>query len=581
VLVADRNGTLLVAPSAPELVGQPLPQDFEATRSSVEGTFSRRDHEGVLHLVSFQPVNALPEGLIVVVDLSERDVRSASRLKTERDVAILFVAIIATSAFVVFGAKWVVSRPLRQLTHAARRWSQGDYETRAKLSDRTSEVGQLGIAFDHMADTIQSDQQALSEANELLERRVLERTEQLGEANRRLEAEMAERLAAEQALRQSQKMEAIGRLTGGIAHDFNNLLVAIGGSIDFLANSIAAHSERTLRYAAMGREAVERASRMTHRLLAFARQQPLTMEAVDVSRVISGMSEMLRRTLGETVAVETVLGGGLWLTRTDMAQLENSVLNLAINARDAMPEGGKLTIETANAFLDAAYAAANQEAEPGQYVMLAVTDTGAGMTSDTAAQVFEPFFTTKETGKGTGLGLSMVHGFVKQSNGHIKIYSELGRGTTVRLYLPRLHSSEEPKEPVPRDAARSSFGSGETILVVEDDESVRELSIAFLEELGYTVLAAPDAQAGLDILRQHPEIVLLFTDVVLAGGMDGRALAEAACRGRPALKVLFTTGYTSNSIIHGGVLAPGVHLLPKPFNIDSLGSTLRRILQAS
>jgi C4-dicarboxylate-specific signal transduction histidine kinase len=352
VWIADRNGTLVVAPTAPDLLGQQLPADFDAARGSIEKTFSQRDREGSLHVVSFQPLNAQPVGLIVVVDFSQHDVRSASRSMTERDAIVLVLALLATIVSVTLGGKYLVIRPLHHLTDTARHWSRGDYNARAALPDRTSEVGQLGIAFDHMADVTQRSQQTLQQTNEMLERRALDRTRELSEANEQLQTEMAERQVAEMALRQSQKMEAIGKLTGGIAHDFNNLLVALGGSIDFLAKAVPAHSERTLRYATLGREAVERASRMTHRLLAFARQQPLDLQVVDVNRLVAGMSDLLRRTLGETIEIETVLGGGLWPTRSDPVQLENSLLNLTINARDAMPEGGKLTIETANVYLD-------------------------------------------------------------------------------------------------------------------------------------------------------------------------------------------------------------------------------------
>ncbi|HEY2621253.1 MAG TPA: ATP-binding protein [Acetobacteraceae bacterium] len=395
-----------------------------------------------------------------------------------------------------------------------------------------------------------------------------------------LRTEVRRREEVEDALRQTQKMEAIGRLTGGIAHDFNNLLTAIGGSIEYLIKAIPAPDERTRRYSALGHEAVQRATRLTHRLLAFARQQPLTMQTVNLNRLVAGMSELLVRTLGEHIEIESVLAGGLWPTRTDPVQLENCLLNLAVNARDAMPDGGRLTIETANTSLDSAYAAAHPEVQAGQYVMLAVTDTGTGMSPDTIARAFDPFFTTKPTGMGTGLGLSMVYGFAKQSGGHVKIYSELGVGTSIKLYLPRGPAGIEIPLSEQTTPAREPAGGGKTVLVVEDDEAVRNVSVGFLRDLGYEVLAARDAASALQLLHGHPEVAVLFTDVVLPGGTDGRKLAAEASRVYPDLQVLFTTGYTPNAIIHGGILDAGVQLLPKPFTAEALDAKLREVLSA-
>ncbi len=397
------------------------------------------------------------------------------------------------------------------------------------------------------------------------------------EALARLREEASRREATEVVLRQSQKMEAVGRLTGGIAHDFNNTLTALGGSIEALARHVPAGDTRTQRYAALGREAVQRATTLTHRLLAFARQQPLDPRTIDLNALVAGMSDLLHRSLGEHIDIETVLGGGLWRTRTDPGQLENALLNLAVNARDAMPDGGKLTIETANTHLDALYAASNEEVTPGQYVMLAVTDTGTGMPPDIAARAFEPFFTTKPVGQGTGLGLSMIYGFAKQSGGHVKIYSEPGHGTTIKLYLPRIIAELEPVAAALEPPAAPP-GAGETILVVEDNDAVRQFSIDSLLALGYRVIWAPDAEAALRHVQASPEIGLLFTDVVLPGGVNGRKLAEQVLRLRPGLPVLFTTGYTANAIIHSGMLDPGVHLLPKPFTAAALAAKLRALL---
>jgi CheY-like chemotaxis protein len=326
---------------------------------------------------------------------------------------------------------------------------------------------------------------------------------------------------------------------------------------------------------------VQRAATLTHRLLAFSRQQPLDPEPLDVSRLVSNMSDLLRRTLGESIAVETVLAGALWQTRADANQVENVLLNLAVNARDAMPDGGRLTIETANAHLDDAYAAAHTEVTAGQYVMLAVSDTGTGMTPEVISKVFEPFFTTKPLGQGTGLGLSMVYGFVKQSGGHVTIDSAPEQGSTVKIYLPRfIHEEARSDGPTPVVVAARAHGSRETILVVEDDEEVRRSSVEALREIGYEVLEAGDAMDGVRLIVDQGGIDLLFTDVGLPGGVNGRALADAARSAQPGLKVLFTTGYTRNDIQHVGLLDHGVHFIAKPFSLDALAAKIREVLDA-
>jgi CheY-like chemotaxis protein len=384
-------------------------------------------------------------------------------------------------------------------------------------------------------------------------------------------------------LRQAQKMEAVGQLTGGVAHDFNNLLTAITGGAEtlqrLLPQDLGSHEARIRRALRMIDQGAQRAATLTHRLLAFARRQALDPRPLDANKLVAGMSELLRRTLGEAVAIETVLAGGLWRTMSDPNQLENALLNLAVNARDAMPRGGKLTIETANTHLDDAYATQHQDVVPGQYVMIAVSDNGTGMAKDTIEHVFEPFFTTKEVGHGTGLGLSQVYGFIKQSNGHIKIYSEPQQGTAVKLYLPRLmgETVQTPNEDETPDAVPG--GAGELILVVEDDDNVRMYSTETLRELGYRVLAAANGPAGLELLARHPGINLLFTDVGLPGGVSGRQLADQARRQRPELPVLFTTGYARNAIVHGGILDPGTHLLPKPFTHSALAEKIRALLE--
>jgi PAS domain S-box-containing protein len=394
--------------------------------------------------------------------------------------------------------------------------------------------------------------------------------------------DLTERRAADERARQAQKMEAIGQLTGGVAHDFNNLLTIIVGNLETLQRNLNSAAEvdvgRLQRSTENAMRGARRAESLTQRLLAFSRQQPLDPKPLDLGRLVTGMSDLLRRSLGEQVTVETVLAGGLWRALADPNQLELAILNLAVNARDAMPNGGKLTLETANVYIDENYAATQAEVLPGQYVMLAVTDNGVGMTSEVKTKAFDPFFTTKDVGHGTGLGLSQVYGFVKQSRGHVKIYSELGEGTTIKLYFPRVHSAYAEEEQSATALARGS--KGETILVVEDDADVRSYSCESLRELGYTVLEAGNARSALQAIDAHPQIQVLFTDIGLPGGMNGRELAEEARKRRPELKVLFASGYARNAIVHDGRLDPGVELLSKPFTQAALSGKLRDIIDA-
>ncbi len=397
-------------------------------------------------------------------------------------------------------------------------------------------------------------------------------------ANQELMQQIDLRESAENQLRQSQKMDAIGQLTGGIAHDFNNMLGVISGSLDLALRRLKKNDFRIEAFLEAAQKGAERAAALTHRLLAFARQQPLSPEPLDANKMIANMSELLRSTLGEHIAIETVSAGGLWKTKVDGSQLENAILNIAINARDAMKDGGRLTIETGNAYLDAAYSKQNAEVTPGQFVLIAITDTGPGMKPEVVARVFEPFFTTKPPGTGTGLGLSQVYGFVKQSRGHIKIYSELGTGTTVKVYLPRFMGDAETV----RTAAPAPVQTGsatETILVVEDDALMRRLTSEALRELSYSVIDCERAVDALVALDQNPEIKLLFTDVVMPE-MNGKKLADEALQRRPDLKVIFTTGYTPNAVVHGGVLYPGVQFLPKPFTLEQLATRVRCLLDS-
>ncbi len=396
------------------------------------------------------------------------------------------------------------------------------------------------------------------------------------ELERRVADEVAERTRAEEALRQAQKMEAIGQLTGGVAHDFNNLLTVIMGGLEIVRRSDSLDA-RGRRSADLAWQGAQRAATLTSRLLAFSRRQALQPKPLDLNVVVRDLTDLLHRTLGEQIELEGVLAPRLWRVEADPGQFESALVNLAVNARDAMPSGGKLTIETSNASLDDAYQAVDAEVVPGQYVMVCVSDTGCGIDRDTLTRVFEPFFTTKEVGKGTGLGLSMVYGFVKQSGGHVTIYSEPGEGTTVKMYFPRYYGDLTAEQENPVDRMIPEAVSGEVIILVEDNEDVRAYSSSVLRELGYEVLEAADCEAGLALVKSAPRVDLLFTDVVLPG-RSGRELADAASAARPNLRVLFTTGYSRNAIIHQGRLDPGVHLLPKPFTFEQLACRVRDIL---
>jgi signal transduction histidine kinase len=404
-----------------------------------------------------------------------------------------------------------------------------------------------------------------------------------------LEQESRLRQEAEATLRQSQKMEAVGQLSGGIAHDFNNLLTIIIGNLDTirrqLENLPKTGSELASKLAKPVDSALKganSAAQLTQRLLAFSRRQALEPKRVDLNRLVADMMDILRRSLGEDVNLETVLGAGLWPTFVDPHQVENVLLNLALNAKSAMPNGGHLTIETANCYLDDAYVERFGDVAAGQYVLLCVSDTGTGIRSEIIDRVFEPFFTTKPQGEGSGLGLAMVHGFVKQSGGHIRIYSEPGHGTTVKIYLPRATGDEKvaavPAGKSPRPAPTPNAKRDETVLVVEDNDGVRDYAVEVLEQLGYRVLAASDAKQALRFLSDGKHVDLLFTDVVLPGAITGRVLADQAKDMRPGLRVLYTTGYTKNAIVHQGRLDPDVHLLNKPYTQQSLARKVRDLL---
>ena len=401
-----------------------------------------------------------------------------------------------------------------------------------------------------------------------------------------MHVDITERMLAQESLRkqeeklqQAQRMESLGRLTGGIAHDFNNLLTVIIGTaealIDLLGDSEDGHA-----MASMIQDAAGRAAELTRRLLAFGRRQALEPRPIDLNKLLLENEFLLKRTLGADVNLKFVKQDGLWLTLADPSHLENALINLCANARDAMPDGGQLTIETANACLDWDYSDSAWEVKEGEYVMVAVSDSGMGIEPALLERVFEPFFTTKESGHGSGLGLSMVYGFVKQSQGHIMLYSEIGHGTTVKIFLPRSLEAEHLK-PVPKPFDRASTAGSELILVVEDEELVLTLAENILRSLGYRVLVARNGADALQILGQRDDIDLLFTDVVLPGGMNGRQLANEATALRPGLKVLFASGYTDNALVHQGRLEMGVKLLSKPYRRDELARRIREVLGES
>lgn len=421
----------------------------------------------------------------------------------------------------------------------------------------------------------------LKERTSDLERQVQQREhaeEQLLQLNETLESrvveEITERRRTEAKLQQSQKMETIGKLTGGIAHDFNNLLQVVSGNLQLLMKDVAGN-ERAERRVTNALAGVSRGAKLASQLLAFGRRQALDPKVINIGRFVKGMDDLLRRSIGEAIEIETVIAGGLWNCFVDPTNIENALLNLAINARDGMGGTGRLTIEAGNAYLDDAYALAHDEVTPGQYVVLSVSDTGTGIPPEILDRVFEPFYSTKEEGKGTGLGLSMVHGFVRQSGGHIKLYSEVGHGTTVKLYLPRATDTEDREVVVQTGPV---VGGTETILVVEDDDEVRETVVETLTDLGYNVLKAPNADNALIVIESGAAIDLLFTDVVMPGTLKSPELAKKARERQPDLAVLYTSGYTENSIVHGGRLDPGVDLLSKPYTREALARKLRHVL---
>ncbi|WP_340265473.1 ATP-binding protein [Sphingobium mellinum] len=423
---------------------------------------------------------------------------------------------------------------------------------------------QVAVLFNDITERLRAEA-ALRQLNETLEARV--------------EQALADREQAEAALRQAQKMEAVGHLTGGLAHDFNNLLAGISGAFEMIGVRLAqGRSADVERYLEAGKGATRRAAALTHRLLAFSRRQTLSPKAVVVNRLLADFAELVRRTVGPAIDVQTVQAGGLWPAMVDANQLENALLNLCINARDAMPDGGTITIETANRWLDDR-AAREHGLDPGQYVTICVSDTGAGIAKDLLDRVFDPFFTTKPIGEGTGLGLSMVYGFARQSNGHVRIYSEVGQGTMVCIYLPR-HRGEADEDAPPLSYMIAPTEGGETVLVIDDEPSVRMLIVDALSDLGYACVEAGDGPSGLKLLESRERIDLLITDVGLPGGLNGRQVADAARAARPDLRVLFVTGYAENAVLNHGHIEHGMEVLTKPFGVDDLRRRVATLVQS-
>jgi signal transduction histidine kinase len=575
VSIVDRKGVHLVRSQGNErFAGKALVPELVAyMRERRTGTLRTVSLEGIplISTVAFAPQS----GWAAAVGLPYASLIGPLRQQVFSMLALGAIVIAAALAAALLVARRLDST-MGNLALLARR--VGDGEVVEYQPSRLREVDALGNVLAGTSVELQRRSQGLIDLNETLEDQVVARTAQLSDANAKLREEMALRERSEEQMRQMQKMEAVGQLTGGIAHDFNNMMAVVISSLRLMQRRLERGDTKVQEYIDGALRGAERAANLTRRLLAFSRQQPLSPETVDANKLIAGMEDVLRRTIPASISIETVFAGGLWRTRADAQGLESALINLAVNARDAMPDGGKLTIETSNAFLDEAYAASHGEVAVGQYVLLAVTDTGSGMPSEVVGRAFDPFFTTKPTGEGTGLGLSQVYGFIKQSGGHVKIYSEVGVGTTVKLYLPRLASSKgEEADVSPAGAPIHRDGQGQVVLVVEDDTDVRRLTVEMLEELNYVALSADGGARALAIMETNQHVALLLTDIVMPD-INGRVLAEEAIKRRPDLKVLFTTGYTRNAIVHNGVLDQGVHLIVKPFTIEALAAKLTEIL---
>jgi signal transduction histidine kinase/ActR/RegA family two-component response regulator len=575
ISIADQEGRILLrSPNNERFAGKLLvPMLVEHLLQRRTGTIESITLEGIPVVSALGYAHT--SGWTAAVGLPDATLQ-APLVEQLRNLAVLGTLLIVGAIIAAFLLARQLDKAVATVAIAARQVGEGKVIEPPHVP--IDEIAQLGGTLAQVSQELRHRAQRLEDLNRTLEARVAERTGELSAANTQLVAEMKSRQETEAQLRHMQRLEALGQLTGGIAHDFNNMLAVMGSCLELISRRLSRGDTDVGALIASGRQSIERGASLTRRLLAFARQQTLSPEPLDANKLLAGIEEMLRRTLPETVTIEMVLAGGLWLTHADAHQLESALLNLAVNARDAMPEGGKLTIETANAHLDEAYAALHPETSPGQYVMLAMTDTGIGMTPEVLSRAFDPFFTTKPPGAGTGLGLSQVFGFSKQSAGHVKIYSEPGIGTTVKLYLPRLFRDGHLTQQAPRvKPDPAPLGGSQRILIVEDSADVRQLVVAMARELNYDVLDAPSAAVALALLDSDPDIKLVLTDVVMPD-MNGRQLADEVARRRPEVKVLFTTGYTRNAIVHNGILDPGVNLIAKPFTIEALAEKLHGLL---
>ncbi len=570
VSIVDRTGKHMIrSHNNDRFAGKPLvPVLVEMVDARRSGTLRTVSLEGIPLISTLQ--YAPRSGWAAAVGLPAKALEAPMRASLNQ-LMIIGILVTAIALFLAYMVARSLDRAMQSLTAAALAIGRG-----TEVAPPNSGIKEVDAVGDVVARTAHE----LNVLTSSLETQVAARTAELSTANTRLTAEMERRQQSEAQLMQMQKIEAIGHLTGGIAHDFNNMLAIVLSSLRLLERRVRRGDFDVQRFVDAAIKGAERAAALTARLLAFSRQQPLAPEVTNSNELISTMGEILHRTIPENIRIETVLAGGLWRTFVDRPGLESVIINLAVNARDAMPDGGKLTIETANTDLDESYAAAHPDMKPGQYVMIAVTDTGTGMSPEVVARVFDPFFTTKPAGQGTGLGLSQVHGFIKQSDGHVEIDSEPGVGTTVKLYLPR-NQGNENRQAIedPRPALEWNVSrAGETVLVVEDDDAVRKVTVEMLRELGYAALEAANADRALEVLEEHPEITLLVTDIVMPG-MNGRMLANEVLARRPGLPVLFTTGYTRDAIVHHGVLDPDVHVVIKPFSLEVLSAKLHELLR--
>ncbi len=549
VLLLDHAGTVLTTSredqSAEELGAVIANPDLLRFAAEVAAeTPEVRAPDGTNRIWAAAHGSALEQAQVYVLASAPRSaVVAAANNRFINDLALMGLAAIGGFLLVFLLSELAIRRQIARITSMAEQMAAGDLSARIAPPLPSGELGTLMHALNAAAQSLEQRRADIDELND--------------------------------RLRQSQRMESLGQLTGGVAHDFNNLLTVVMGNAELLAEGEADPERRVL--AEMMGDAAKRGAELTQSLLAFARKQALNPRPVDVNQMVATMDRMLRRTLGEQVEIELIRADGLWPATVDQAQLENALLNLCLNARDAMGAGGRLTLETANVHLDDEYAARNAEVAAGAYVMLAVSDTGAGIQPEDLERVFEPFFTTKEKGKGTGLGLAMVYGFVKQSGGHITVYSEPGQGTTVKLYLPRAADGSATSDE--REHNTELTGGTETILLVEDDQDVRRYAHAQLQLLGYTVIETSNGASALAAIRERTDIDLLFTDVVMPGGMNGRDLADAVREIRPELPILFTSGYAENAIVHHGRLDKDAQLLNKPYRRNDLAQAIRTALR--